>query len=357
MEESSFVERKALLIDSFGRTLDYLRVSVTDRCNLRCVYCMPPGGVPWKPHETMLSFEEILRLCRIMAELGIRYVKVTGGEPLVRRGVAAFLKNLKALPGIERLTLTTNGFLLDTYLDEAEAPSLSPDARPGFPLDGVNISLDALDSERFGRISRHEGSGPAEILALIDRLLEKKVQVKLNCVPVRSFNEEEILPLAALAKDKNIAVRFIELMPLGSAAALEPVPGPEVASLLEKAYGALTPFNSIQGSRTEGSGPAVYYSLPGFAGKIGFINALSHGFCESCNRLRLTSEGLLKPCLSDELSLDMRKFLRNGASDMELEKAITGIVAKKPRFHTFSAVYGAAEIKGRHPNGMSGIGG
>ncbi len=255
-----------MLIDTFGRVIDYLRVSITDRCNLRCVYCMPPEGVEWKPHNTMLKFEEILRACGIMAGLGIRKIKVTGGEPLVRRGAAAFIQNLNALPGIEKVTLTTNGLLLGAYLDEAETQGYSAG------VDGVNISLDALNPRRYGQISRNEGTDPAVILSLIDRLLDKGIAVKLNCVPIRSFNEDEILPISALAKDKNIAVRFIELMPLGSAGTLEPVPGGEIAALLEKNYGTLTPFSGIMGN-----GPAVYYSLPDFTGKTGFINARKPG--------------------------------------------------------------------------------
>ena len=305
---------------------------------------MPAEGVEWKPHETMLSFEEILRLCRLMAGLGIRKIKVTGGEPLVRRGTASFLKSLKSIPGIERVTMTTNGLLLGTYLDEAE--SLAPGSLP----DGINISLNALGSERFSRITRTEGGGPAEILSLIDRLLAMRIPVKINCVPVRSFNEEEILPLAALAKDKNIAVRFIELMPLGSAADLKPIPGSEIAAILEKKYGALTPFAGVQGN-----GPAVYYSLPGFSGKIGFINAITHGFCETCNRLRLTSEGFLKPCLSVDHGLDLREKLRSGACDEELVNAITEIASQKPRFHTLSGIYGTPVAA--HSDGMFGIGG
>jgi len=330
-----------LLIDSFGRTLDYLRVSITDRCNLRCQYCMPEHGVQWKSHESMLSFEEILRVCRIMAGLGIRKIKITGGEPLVRRGVASFLKNIKALPGIEKVTLTTNGLLLGAYLNEAEA-SL---------LDAVNISLDALDPQRYRRITRNDGD-PAQILGFADKLLEMHIPVKINCVPVRSFNEEDILPLTALAKDKNIIVRFIELMPLGSAASLKPIPGAEIADIIEKAYGTLSLFTGIQGN-----GPAVYYSLPGFTGKIGFINAVSRGFCETCNRLRLTSEGFLKLCLSTDMGLDLRELLRSGACDTELERAISEAAAKKPGFHSLSEVYGAPPAEGQHQNGMSGIGG
>jgi cyclic pyranopterin phosphate synthase len=334
-----------MLVDSFGRVIDYLRVSVTDRCNFRCIYCMPPEGVEWKPHNTMLRFEEILRLCGIMAGLGIRKIKVTGGEPLVRRGVAAFIKNLKALAGIEEVTLTTNGLLLGAYLDETETAGYSA------AVDGINISLDALNPRRYERISRYEKADPAMILPLIDRLLEKGITVKLNCVPIRSFNEDEILPICALAKDKNIAVRFIELLPLGSAGTLKPVHGEETAALLEKTYGTLTPFSGVLGN-----GPAVYYSLPGFTGKIGFINALSRGFCGTCNRLRLTSEGLLKPCLANELCLDLRKMLRSGACDGDLIQAVNEAVSKKPRFHSLSKTYGASSVETRS-GGMSCIGG
>ena len=331
-----------MLTDSFGRTLDYLRVSITDRCNLRCVYCMPPEGVEWKPHGSILSLEELLRVCRIMAELGVRKIKVTGGEPLVRRGAASFIKNLKALSGMEKVTLTTNGLLLGSYLDEAETLGALPDA--------VNISLDALDPERFRQITRNNDAMPHAALASLDRLLEKNINVKINCVPVKTINEEEILPMAALAKNKGIAVRFIELMPLGSAADFKPVPGSEIITLLEKTFGTLMPFPGIVGN-----GPAVYYKPTGFTGTIGFINAISRGFCESCNRLRLTSGGFLKLCLSGELGLDLGELLRSGAADMELSRAITEIAAKKPRFHSLSGIYNTPPAE--HTGGMSGIGG
>jgi cyclic pyranopterin phosphate synthase len=305
---------------------------------------MPPQGVQWKPHNSMLTFEETLRLCKIMAGLGIRKIKVTGGEPLVRRGLASFIKSLKALSGMERVTLTTNGTLLGAYLDEAEA--VSPASLP----DGINISLDALDTGKYTSVTREANVSPAEILPHIDRLLEMRVPVKINCVPIRGYNDEEIVSLAALGGEKNIAIRFIELMPLGSAKDLKPVSGGETAAIIEEAFGALAPFEGVQGS-----GPAVYYSLPGFAGKIGFISPLSHGFCETCNRLRLTSEGFLKPCLSSTLGFDLRELLRSGACDGELIRVITEAAAKKPAFHTLSDFYGVAQ--GQHPDGMSGIGG
>ena len=337
-----------MLIDAFARKLDYLRLSITDRCNFRCLHCMPPEGVEWKPHDAMLSFEEIFRLCGILAGLGIKKIRVTGGEPLVRKGIAPFFKKLKSLEGIEKVTLTTNGFFLGAYLDEAAA--LEPPSLP----DGVNISLNALDGKRYGQITRSSGVNPRDILAQVDRLLAMNIPVKINCVPMRGVNEDEIIPLTALARDKNIAVRFIELMPLGTGADHAPVTGGETMAIIEKAFGSLTPFTGAQGS-----GPAVYFSLSGFAGKTGFINPVSKGFCESCNRLRLTSEGKLKLCLSSEQGLDLRELLRTGAPDSEIAGAITETVAGKPHYHNFSAVYGASpsEIRAGHSGGMSGIGG
>jgi cyclic pyranopterin phosphate synthase len=232
--------------------------------------------------------------------------------------------------------------LLGKYLDEGE----------GSPLASVNISLDAINPERFSRITRAENSRPEEIIPHIDRLLEMHVQVKVNCVPIRGFNEEEIIPLALLAREKNIAVRFIELMPLGSARDFEPIPGDKTVAIIEKAFGTLSPFYGL-----ESNGPAVYYSLQGFVGKIGFINPVSHGFCHLCNRLRLTSEGLLKLCLSSDLSIDLRTLLRSGVSDNALAEAITETVAKKPRFHTLSGVYGEAGQKEVKTDGMFEIGG
>jgi cyclic pyranopterin phosphate synthase len=326
-----------MLIDNFGRNIDYLRVSVTDRCNLRCIYCMPPEGIEWKPHDNILTFEEIIRIIKIMAGLGIKYIKVTGGEPLLRRGTPLFIKNLKTISGIENVTLTTNGLLLGEYLDETE--TMGQNALP----DGINISLDVLDSEQYKRLTRRENADPKMILNLIDRLLEKDITVKINCVPVRAVNEQEIIPLTSLAKEKNIIVRFIELMPIGSAVNMQPVPGMEIAAQIEKAFGPLSPFAGISGN-----GPAACYSLPGFKGKIGFINAVTRCFCENCNRLRLASQGLLKLCLLNNIAVDLRELLRGGANDNELAKTITEAAAKKPRNHAFLE---------QHNENMSKIGG
>ncbi|GHV29785.1 GTP 3',8-cyclase MoaA [Spirochaetia bacterium] len=334
------------MIDRYGRIIDYLRISVTDRCNLRCVYCMPAEGVPWKPHGDMLSFEEILRLCAVMAGLGINKVKITGGEPLVRKGVAGFIMRLRTIPGIEQVTITTNGLLLEEFFDEAG----------GVIVDGVNISLDTLDPERFSKVTRTtpgafaNGQGLPAILRALDRAQSLGIPVKLNCVPIRGFNEADLPGMAALARTKALTVRFIELMPLGSGDALEPIPGAEVAALLERVYGAMVPY-----SGKLGNGPAEYYILPGFAGKIGFINAVSEGFCEHCNRLRLSSSGVLMPCLSSDSGMDLRSLLRGGASDADLRAAVAELAAQKPPSHNFSAVYEREQTK--HKSGMYHIGG
>ena len=323
------------MTDGFGRTIDYLRVSVTDRCNLRCVYCMPQSGVDFIPHGQILRFEEILRLCRILAGQGIRTVKVTGGEPLVRRDVAGFIGELKKIPGIEQVTLTCNGTLLPDSLDELASAG----------LDGVNISLDAVNPDVFRRITR--GGGPDSVLLAIDRAVELGLPAKVNCVPVRGLNGGEIPGIASLARDKNIAVRFIELMPLGDAGMYHIIPGGEIREMLEREYGELTPFSGRMGN-----GPAVYYTVKGFAGKLGFISAVSCGFCESCNRLRLTSHGVLKPCLAYGGGLDLRAMVRGGKSDGEIAREIVKAVTEKPRGHGFS---NTKEDKGRE--GMFRTGG
>jgi cyclic pyranopterin phosphate synthase len=303
---------------------------------------MPEKGVEWKPHASMLSFEEILRLCRIMAGLGIRKIKVTGGEPLVRKGTPAFIHTLKAIPGIDQVTITTNGLLLDEYLDELAA----------VPLAGINVSLDTLKAEAFSRITRCDRPGyPDAILQSVQRARSLGLPVKINCVPQRGLNYDELADIAALAKDTVNAVRFIELMPIGCAGELKPVPGIELRSLLQRRFGSIRPVK-----QKLGNGPAIYYAVPGFAGKIGLINAVTEGFCESCNRLRLTPEGLLKPCLSSNIAQDLRSPLRSGASDPELAEAILGLAARKPVSHNFSDIYG--NKKENHKNkAMFSIGG
>lgn len=325
------------MTDAYGRTIDYLRISVTDRCNLRCVYCMPACGVQWMPHSQILSFEEILRLCRVMAEKGIRKVKVTGGEPLVRKGTVDFIRSLKSVKGIEQVTMTSNGVLLEEHLD----------ALIDAGLEAVNISLDTLDADNFHRVTRREGLH--RVLAAIDRAVSSGLSVKVNCVPVRELNGTELMRIAALARDKNITVRFIELMPVGFGSGFEPVSGDEVAAMLEREHGALTPF-----SGKLGNGPAAYYTVKGFQGKLGFISAVSHEFCQSCNRLRLTSDGFIKLCLASDMGLDAKKLLRADASDTEIWRAVDELVVQKPLCHCFA---GEQDKPGREQRAMFRIGG
>jgi len=306
------------LVDPFGRNINYVRISVTDRCNLRCLYCMPPEGAGKITHNDVLRFEELLQICRILTGFGISTVRVTGGEPLVRRGVAGFVGELKRVDGIKRVAMTTNGVLLKEYLQSL--------ADAG--LDAVNISLDTLDGERFRYLTR--GGEMDSILPAIDMALTLGLEVKINCVPLRGFNEEDIVQLTELAKEKKIAVRFIELLPLGAAVTMQPLPINEVTALIEKAFGHLT-ASPIQ----PGSGPAVYYSLPGFTGQIGIIGALSRGFCESCNRLRISAAGVLKPCLAGDMGIDLRSLVRGGACCREIEGAVRELVGKKPAGHSF----------------------
>jgi cyclic pyranopterin phosphate synthase len=271
----------------------------------------------------MLSFEELLRCCRVMAALGVRKVKVTGGEPLVRRGTPDFIAALKAVPGITQVTMTTNGLLLEDELDKL--------ADAG--LDCVNISLDTLDGTNFRRITRRDGLDKS--LRAVEGACAAGLRVKVNCVLLRGINDHELTALAALAKDRPVTVRFIELMPLGNAEAFEPLPGKEAAAALENRYGKLT-----ASAERLGNGPAVYYTLDGFAGTIGFINPLSRGFCETCNRMRLTSQGFLQPCLSGGNSGDLRSLLRGGADDGAIRRAVLDAAARKPAHHHFSDVYG-----------------
>jgi cyclic pyranopterin phosphate synthase len=275
--------------DSFGRTLEYLRVSITDRCNLRCVYCMPEEGVSPAEHGQIASYEELLRIIGVMTGLGIKYLKVSGGEPLVRKGAAEFLARAKKIAGLSQVTLTTNGTLL-----QAALPDL---AKAG--IDGINVSLDTLRPDRYATLTRRGELSRA--LSGIDAVYAGGIRpLKINTVLLEGFNDDEIAPLAALARDRELSVRFIELMPIGMGRDFRPVSGKRVLEVLTAVYG--TPM--LSGIKL-GNGPAVYYRFPGFAGTVGLIDALSHSFCSGCNRLRLTSRGQLRLCLQYDDGCDL----------------------------------------------------
>ena len=309
------------MFDSKGRNIHYLRLSVTDLCNLRCRYCMP-DGVDKLEREDILTYEEFLRLAALFARCGVDTVRVTGGEPLVRKGVEQLVKGLKAIPGIRKVTMTTNAVLLEQQL-----PALLEAG-----LDSVNISLDTLDPALFAKITARDEFAAAQ--AGIHAALESGIPVKLNCVPQVGVNEGELEALAALAQDKPLQVRFIEMMPIGYGAAMPCISGPELLARFRRRWPELAPLPGTACAAL-GDGPAVYYTVPGWKGDIGFIAAVHGKFCASCNRVRLTSQGFLRPCLASETGCDLRTLLRGGAADEELLQAIRETIWSKPREHHF----------------------
>ena len=310
------------MFDRYQRDIHYLRLSVTDLCNLRCRYCMP-DGVEKLEREAVLTYEEFLRLAALFARCGIDTVRVTGGEPLVRKNVAQLVAGLKETPGIRRVTLTTNAVLLAEQL-----PALL-DAG----LDGVNISLDTLRPEVFRQITARDDF--AAVQAGLQAALQSGLPVKLNCVPQAGVNEGELEQLAALAKDNAMQVRFIEMMPIGYGAAMPCISGPELRARFARRWPELAPLSAAQ-EHALGDGPAVYYTVPGWQGSIGFIAAVHGKFCASCNRVRLTSQGFLRPCLASETGCDLRALLRSGADDAQLLAAIRETIWAKPREHHFN---------------------
>ncbi len=288
-----------------GQTVDYLRLSVTDRCNFRCVYCMPPEGVVFKDHEEILSFEEMVFFVQAAIEVGISKVRITGGEPLVRKGIADLIGLIHGLPGIGDVSLTTNGVLLPRFVAALKAQGLSR----------VNISLDSLDAERFRRITR--GGSLQAVLAGVDAALAHQLQpVKLNVVMMPELLDE-VAAFVALTRDRPLHVRFIEWMPVGGCGPRTSNEALQKADLVEAlealgrgGLGDLAPVAS-----PGGWGPARYYRFPGHEGTIGFIGSISDHFCSECNRLRLTADGRLKHCLFSSDEVDARPALR--ASDKE----------------------------------------
>jgi cyclic pyranopterin phosphate synthase len=302
-------------LDPFGRSINYLRISVTDRCNLRCIYCMPPEGVPQMSHSEILSYEEIQTVVHAAAELGINKIRLTGGEPLVRAELPKLVKMLSQIEGIKELSLTTNGVLLKNYAVELKQAGLSR----------VNVSLDTLKPDKFRYITRI--GRLKDVLGGI--LAAKKAgfdPVKINTVVMRGINDDEILDFATTTYEEGWHIRFIELMPFKGVA--EFVPSDELRQHIGL-LGNLEPCTPITGN-----GPAIYYRLAGAKGTVGFIGPLTElSFCSRCNRMRLTPDGRLRPCLLGEDEIDLKTPLRNNASMEELESLILKAVASKPEHH------------------------
>ena len=294
------------MMDQFGREIRYLRVSVTDRCNLRCEYCMPEDGVPDKGHESILSNEEIIGIIRAAAGYGISKVRLTGGEPLVRLGITRLCGEIAAIPGIEELTLTTNGLLL---------PSMARDLKRA-GVSRVNISLDTLQADKYRRITRG-GSLDGALAGIEAARAAGLYPIKINAVLIRGFNDDELMDLAWLSEDKDVHVRFIELMPIGEGCRF----WPEGYLSAEDAIAMMPGLESLDAS----DGVAQSWRLPGAGGTVGFIKPVSHHFCGSCNRLRLTADGMLKPCLHSDSEIPVR-----GLQGEALKAAFEAAIKAKP---------------------------
>ena len=324
--------------DGLGREIDYLRISVTDKCNLRCRYCMPSQGITPLAHEEILTLEEIFRLVGIMEQLGIRKVRLTGGEPMVRKNLPWLVEQIHGLCGIREIAMTTNGTLF--------APQAKVYREAG--LTAVNISLDTLDPERFRCITGCDRADRAadvdSVLCAIDAALEQQLRVKINCVPCVEMNGDDLEGIAMLAEDRPVDVRFIELMPIGCGKDYTGISSEEILRRLERRFGAaiavpgkspLAVAGRAADPYEETDGPAEYYQFPGFSGRIGFISPISHKFCRECNRVRLTCEGRLKLCLHYDRGLELKPLLRSGASDEEIGRQIINALKEKPSEHHF----------------------
>jgi cyclic pyranopterin phosphate synthase len=306
------------LIDRYKRHLNYLRISITDRCNLKCLYCMPSGPAHKMDHEEILRYEEILRIIRIGIRLGIDKVRITGGEPLVRKDCCAFLETLAKLPGLKDISLTTNGVLLSDYIDRIAAARIKR----------LNISLDTLDRQKYHEITGVDAFD--RVWRGIQAASEKGLHpIKINVVALNGINDHELADLAALSFQYPFHIRFIEYMPIGQTRQCDKVPllYPDIRTRVEK-LGELLPV-----ARQANDGPAMRYKFNGAIGEIGFISAVSHHFCEQCNRLRLTADGRIRSCLLADIHEDMKTPLRAGLLDTDLANVFFRAVNRKPFQH------------------------
>lgn len=299
------------MIDNHGRPITYLRLAITDRCNLRCSYCMPEAGIAPSDHREMLSYEELERLVRLFIPLGIEKVRITGGEPFARKGCISFMERLVREVGVSRLFLTTNGVETAKYLDRLH----------DIPLSGLNLSLDTLDRQRFIEITRRDQLD--SVLATLHRSLELGIALKVNSVVTEQTEDSEILALGELARRYPLSLRFIEKMPFSGA----PESGGEPYGQLEKRLSSL--FPGLEECRSDSVSTARLFNGPGFIGTLGMIEGKSRRFCATCNKIRVTPQGMLKTCLYDSGVLDLRSLMREGAEDQRIVAAIKQCLARR----------------------------
>lgn len=325
------------LVDRYRRHLNYLRISITDRCNLRCLYCKPDGIIPKLSHREILTYEEILRLVRIAVDLGITKVRITGGEPLVRKGVCEFLTDLTRIDGLVDVSMTTNGVLLEKYLDRIKAAGVHR----------LNISLDTLKPEKYDQITGRDTFD--RVWSAIHRARELGfAPIKINVVALKGYNDDELIDMARLSIAHPFHVRFIEYMPIGMAQMrrADYLRTPDIKQILS-GLGRLLPVE-----KDTHDGPAERFRFADAAGEVGFISAMSHHFCDSCNRLRLSASGQLRSCLMSDAQQDLRQLLRQRCSDEDLIRVFLTSVRNKPARHHLT------DSKKNHVNSqMSSIGG
>ena len=320
--------------DRYGHRISYLRVSITDRCNERCTYCMPQELQEWLPREEILSFEETLRLVGIAVQLGVSKVRITGGEPLTRRDVIDFIRRIPEIPRITSIGLSTNGTLLAREIAPGKTMATALRAAG---VGSVNVSLDTLDREVYAQITGRDFH--EQVLNGIDAAIAAGFeQIKLNSVLMRGRNEDQLIPLIEFAAQRDLILRFIEMMPVSTTEVLDDknfLPINEAKRMIESRYGRLIPEAEFTTN-----GPAMYYQIPGRRQRIGFIGAMTNlHFCESCNKLRLTCDGKLRPCLGSYLEFDIMTPMRAGASDEELKAFFLDVVDRKPEQHDFRNNY------------------
>jgi len=301
---------KKSLIDNHGRAITYLRLAITDRCNLRCRYCRPENGVPFIPHEEILRFEELERLVGVFCTLGVNKFRVTGGEPFSRRGCLSFLSRLRQMKGVEFLHVTTNGVKTVRFLDELQCMGIN----------GLNLSLDTLDPARFVRITRRDYLDG--VLQTLHGALEREISLKINSVVLEETSDGEITRLAGLARQYPLTLRFIEKMPFSGGNGGKNAAKGQLWKRLSRLF-------DLQEVPADGPTTARIFTVPGFVGRIGIIEGHSRGFCTTCNKLRITPQGMLKACLYDNGVLDLKAMLRSGADDEELAQAVAAAAGRR----------------------------
>lgn len=310
-----------MMLDRYSREINYLRVSITDRCNLRCVYCRPKEGISLQGHDDILKYEEMLRVISIAVKMGLIKVRLTGGEPLVRRGFVDFIAALKKMTGLKDISLTTNGILLEQFAGEIFEAGISR----------INISLDSLNRDKYFHITR--GGNLDDVLRGIMKAEDVGFSpIKINTVAIKGFNDDEALDFVKLAEEKPFQIRFIELMPVGKTNldyGEDYMPASQLIEKISRRY----ELQPVKNKKNKSDGPARIFKIKGGCGEIGFINPVSDHFCSNCNRMRLTADGKLRACLLSEAEVDLKTALRGKCRDADLEKLIWEAVLLKPKQH------------------------